>query len=127
MCQSKTRPRGDDAQDVRARLDTGAFVGMMGDRSFRDEQLEMVEFLGAPAGFPSGAMRVAAMPRRPVYFMAGLYLGGNRYRVVFELIADFSATERGGRAAAVQAAIRQYAAILERHCRACPYNQVELL
>ena len=108
--------------EIRARLDGGAFVGMMGDRSFRDEALERVEFLGAPAGFPSGAMRVAAMLRRPVYFMAGLYLGGNRYRVVFELIADFSTTERGGRAAAVQAAIRQYAAILERHCRACPYN-----
>jgi predicted LPLAT superfamily acyltransferase len=108
--------------EIRARLDAGAFVGMMGDRSFRDEQLQMVDFLGSSAGFPTGAMRVAAMLRRPVYFMAGLYLGGNRYRVVFEQIADFSATERGGRAAAVQAAIRQYAAILERHCRTCPYN-----
>jgi predicted LPLAT superfamily acyltransferase len=72
-------------------------------------------------------MRAAAMLRRPVYFMTGLYLGGNRYRIVFEQIADFSALAPGARTISVSAAVHQYAAILERHCRAYPYNWFNFL
>jgi predicted LPLAT superfamily acyltransferase len=34
------------------------------------------------------------MLRRPVFFMTGLYLGGNRYRLHFETLADFSQVPR---------------------------------
>ena len=54
--------------------------------------------------------------------MAGLYLGTNRYRVVFEPLADFSDVPREARAAAVRAAIERYAQALERLCRAHPFN-----
>jgi predicted LPLAT superfamily acyltransferase len=54
--------------------------------------------------------------------MAGLYLGGNRYAVHFEPLADFSDTPRAERPAAVRAAVERYAALLERHCKAAPYN-----
>jgi predicted LPLAT superfamily acyltransferase len=62
-------------------------------------------------------MRMAAMLRCRVVFMAGLYLGGNRYALHFEPIADFGASpqEPG-------AALAAYVACLERHCRAAPYN-----
>jgi hypothetical protein len=77
---------------IRARLDQGAMVGMLADRSFGDEGVLPVTFLGATAYLPTGPMRAAAMLRRRVIFMLGLYRGGNRYHVVFEALADFSTT-----------------------------------
>jgi predicted LPLAT superfamily acyltransferase len=113
--------------EIRARLDAGSFVGMMGDRTLGEEPVEQVMFLGARASFPLGPMRAAAMLRRPVYFMAGFYLGGNRYHIVFEQIADFSTLGRGAEANAVSAAVREYAAVVERHCRLFPYNWFNFL
>ncbi len=103
-------------------LERGAFVGVLGDRTFGSEEGQSIEFLGAPARLPTGAMRAAAALRQPVIFMAGLYRGGNRYHVVFEELADFSATPAGERHAALQAAISRYAALLEKYCRSDPYN-----
>lgn len=112
----------DSMLQVRARLDAGAFVGLLGDRSFGPEHCEPVEFLGATAWFPTSAMRAAAMLRRPVIFMAGLYRGGNRYHVVFEELADFTDVTTDQREHAVRAAIERLAALLERLCRSDPYN-----
>jgi predicted LPLAT superfamily acyltransferase len=42
--------------------------------------------------------------------------------VVFEQVADFSATSIGSRRLAVVAAIERYAAVLEHYCRTDPYN-----
>ncbi|MEO8445662.1 MAG: acyl-CoA synthetase [Gammaproteobacteria bacterium] len=108
--------------EIRDRLEAGALVGMLGDRSTGDEPGQQCMFLGAPAVFPVGPFRVAAMLRCPVYFMAGLYLGGNRYRIVLERIADFSSVSAGVGASAVGVAVQEYAAAVERHCRAQPYN-----
>ncbi|MEO7774131.1 MAG: acyl-CoA synthetase [Steroidobacteraceae bacterium] len=112
----------DSMLQIRSRLDAGGFVGVLGDRTPGDEPCEIIEFLGSPACFPSGAMRAAALLRRRVFFMAGLYRGGNRYHVVFEELADFSTTPANERDAAVRGAIHRYAATLEGHCRADPYN-----
>ncbi len=107
---------------IRARLDQGALVGMLADRSFGDEAVLPVTFLGATAYLPIGPMRAAAMLRRRVIFMLGLYRGGNRYHVVFEALADFRFTPPGQRQAAIEAAITRYAALLEQYCRSDPYN-----
>jgi predicted LPLAT superfamily acyltransferase len=107
---------------VRERLDEGAFVGIMGDRTLGDEPLQEVRFLGSPARFPVGPMRAAALMRRPMIFMLGLYRGDNRYHLVFEMIADFSLVERAQRAHAVEEAIKRYAALVEQYCRSDPYN-----
>jgi len=112
---------------IRARLAAGSFVGMMGDRTLGDEPVEHVMFLGAPAPFPLGPMRAAAMLRCPVCFMAGFYLGGNRYHIVFEQVADFSAPNSGTDSHAISAAVRAYVAVLERHCRRFPYNWFNFL
>jgi predicted LPLAT superfamily acyltransferase len=95
---------------------------MLADRSFGDEGVLPVTFLGATAYLPTGPMRAAAMLRRRVVFMLGLYRGANRYHVVFEPLADFSATAPGQRQAAIEAAITRYAALLEQYCRSDPYN-----
>jgi predicted LPLAT superfamily acyltransferase len=107
---------------VRAWLDEGMVLGMLGDRTLDEDCTLSVRFLGDMAPFPVGPMRLAAMLKRPVLFMTGLYLGGNRYAVHFEPLADFTAIEREERDSAIRQAVAAYAASLERHLRAEPFN-----
>ncbi|MHB1590078.1 MAG: LpxL/LpxP family acyltransferase [Sulfuricella sp.] len=107
---------------VRERLDDGCVVGMLADRTPGNDTLYPVQILGADANLPVGPFRLAALLRRPVVFMTGLYLGGNRYAIHFDTLADFSAVARGQRDAALQAAITRYAALLDQYCRQAPYN-----
>jgi predicted LPLAT superfamily acyltransferase len=58
-----------------------------------------------------------------VFFMAGLYRGGNRYEIHFEPLVDFSVNEgRATRDARVEAGVRAYAERLERFARRAPYD-----
>jgi predicted LPLAT superfamily acyltransferase len=114
--------RIDAMLNIAERLDRGAFVGVLGDRTLGNEPVQAVTLLGERAYLPTGPMRAAAILRCPVFFMAGLYRGKNRYHVVFDPIADFSATPAGGRAAAVHSALERYAAVLDQYCRSDPYN-----
>jgi predicted LPLAT superfamily acyltransferase len=107
---------------VRALLDEGVFVGMLGDRTPGGEPTEVVEFLGKGAKFPLGPMRLAALLQRRVILMLGVYCGGNRYRVVFEEIADFSGVGRQERDEAISRAVARYAGRLESYCREYPYD-----
>lgn len=107
---------------VRERLDDGCVVGMLADRTPGGEALRPVRILDADANLPVGPFRMAALLQRPVVFMTGLYLGGNRYAIHFDILADFSAVARGQRDAAVEEAIIRYAAFLDRYCRQAPYN-----
>ena len=108
------------------RLEVGDLVGVLADRTPGSEPVVQVPFLGEAAAFPTGPMRMAAALKQPVFLMAGLYLGGNRYRVVFEPLADFSQPSAGARGddrnAAIEAGVRAYAARLEALCREAPYN-----
>ena len=81
----------DSMLKVRERLDEGGVVGMLADRTPGNDTLYPVQILGADANLPSGPFRMAALLRRPVVFMTGLYLGGNRYAIHFDPLADFSA------------------------------------
>lgn len=107
---------------IRESLDRGLFVGVLADRTLGGEAVRPIEFLGAAAPFPLGPLRVAAVLRRPVIFMIGLYRGGNRYHVHFEALADFSAIGHSEREAAIGAALTRYAALLEQYCRSDPFN-----
>lgn len=108
--------------EVRDRLEAGYLVGMLADRSLGDDATADAPFLGESASFPLGPWRLAAMLRRPVFFMTGLYLGGNRYQLHFVPLADFSATPRRERDAAIAAAMQHYADCLTHFCRLAPYN-----
>ena len=107
---------------IRERLDAGALVGVLADRTLGAEPSMPVNFLGATAQLPLGPMRAAALLQRRVLFMLGLYRGGCRYHIVFEPLADFRHVSRAGRAEAVECAIVRYAQLLERYCRSDPYN-----
>lgn len=111
--------------ELRDRLDEGALVGVLADRTLGEEPTLAVTFLGEEARFPTGPMRMAAALRQRVLFMAGIYRGGNRYEVRLEELADFSALEgltRAERDARVRAAVERYAARLEHYCREAPDN-----
>jgi len=108
--------------NIAERLDKGAYVGILADRTLGEEPAWAVQFLGQRAYVPTGPMRAAAILRCPVFFMVGLYRGGNRYHVAFVRVADFSATSVGSRELAVQAAIQRYVEVLECYCRSDPYN-----
>ena len=114
--------RIDAMLDIAERLDRGAFVGVLCDRTLGEEPVQAVTLLGERAYLPTGPMRAAAILRCPVYFMAGLYRGKNNYHVVFERVADFSSTPAGVRSVAIRSAMEHYAAALDRHCRKDPYN-----
>jgi predicted LPLAT superfamily acyltransferase len=113
---------------IRDWLDEGGSVGLLGDRFLRSDPgrsgVALLPFLGEPARFSEGPLRLAMLLRRKVLFMAATYHGGNRYAVRFEPLADFTQAPAGAaeREAAVQAALRDYAARLEGLCRAHPYN-----
>jgi predicted LPLAT superfamily acyltransferase len=113
--------------ELRDWLDAGGVAGLLADRTLQGagqpaqgrSRIHWIDFLGAPAAFSDGAFRLAALLRRPVIFMAGLYLGGGRYQLRFAPLADF--TEARGDAA-VQDAVQHYARVLEQHCRETPRN-----
>jgi predicted LPLAT superfamily acyltransferase len=113
---------------VRDWLDDGGLAGMLGDRSLPTESHRAgslrLNFLGREAVFSDAPFRLAALLRRRVYFMAGLYLGGNRYDVRFDTIADFSTrcTDAAERERRIEDALRSYAGRLEALCREQPYN-----
>jgi predicted LPLAT superfamily acyltransferase len=112
----------DSMLQVQERLDDGMLVGMLSDRTLGNEPMAQVNLLGATAALPTGPFRMAALLRRPVVFMVGLYMGDNRYQVHFETLADFSETPRGQRDQAVEMAMSRYAELLNYYTRLAPYN-----
>lgn len=103
-------------------LEQGTLVGMLGDRTLGNDVMRAVTLCGATAHLPLGPFRMAAILRRPVFFMVGLYLGGNRYEIHFEKLADFWEIPRGQRQQEIEHSMTRYAALLEQYCRRAPYN-----
>lgn len=111
--------------ELAQRLDEGALVGMLADRTLGNEPVVWVDFLGESAPFPTGPMRMAAALRRRVSLMVGLYRGGNRYEIHFEPLADFSDLDGPagvGRARRIEEAVVCYAQRLEHYARSAPSN-----
>jgi predicted LPLAT superfamily acyltransferase len=108
--------------EIGRRLDAGDFVGVLADRSLNDEDQATLPFLGAPASFPLGPFRMAALLKRPVVLMVGLYRGGRRYDIHFEPLFEPAVAGPGERAQAVAEAMLRYTQRLEHYCKAAPYN-----
>jgi predicted LPLAT superfamily acyltransferase len=107
-------------------LDEGGVAGLLADRtlgaSSQRSKAVAIPFLGAPALFPDGPFRLAAMLKRRVVFMAGIYRGGRDYELRFVELADFGALDGADRDAAIRGALERYVATLEALCREAPYN-----
>jgi predicted LPLAT superfamily acyltransferase len=114
-------------------LDQGGIAGLLADRTLASHQSGRsrtlrLPFLGEPARFSDGPFRLAALLRRQVVFMAGLYHGGRHYELRFIELADFSQRPSGvaGSGAELDRQIHdamvRYVAIVESLCREAPYN-----
>jgi predicted LPLAT superfamily acyltransferase len=112
----------DSMLKVETALNQGEIVGMLGDRTFQDEGTVACQFLGEQARFPSGPFRLAAMLKRPVVLMFGLYRGGNRYDIYFERLVDTWQAPRAARDLLLERALHRYVERLEHYCRDAPYN-----
>lgn len=107
---------------VKECLERGEIVGILGDRSLPTEKTVVCRFLGREAQFPEGPLRLAAMLRAPVVLFFGLYRGGRRYDIHFELLAEEIALEPSRRAEALQPWVERYASRIEHYCRLAPFN-----
>jgi predicted LPLAT superfamily acyltransferase len=111
-------------------MDAGGLAGMLADRTLPRQDAQQretslaIDFLGTPAVFYDGPFRLAALLRRKLFFMAGIYHGGARYEVRFEPLWDFRAGAANGaeRERQIRAAVEAYVARLEGLCRAHPHN-----
>ena len=112
----------DSMLKVERALAQGEFIGMLADRTIQGKGTISVPFLGTAAQMPVGPFRMAAIMKRPMVLMFGLYRGGNRYDIHFERFADTTCTDRGTRDAVIEQAVRRYAERLEHYCRLAPYN-----
>lgn len=113
---------------IRDWIDGGGLAGLLGDR-FLDgpgerDGVTRLAFLGVPAPFDDGPLRLAMLLRRRVIFMVALYRGARRYDVRFEMLADFRdpPADPAGRQRLIHAALQAYVARLEALCREAPYN-----
>jgi predicted LPLAT superfamily acyltransferase len=100
----------------------GAVVAMLADRGRGHEVLRHAPFLGTPAPFPVSPWLLAHTLKVPVVLCFGLYLGGNRYRLIFEPMADRVEIPRHQRGPALDALIARYAQRLEHYVHVAPYN-----
>ena len=108
--------------EIQRAVAAGHLVALLVDRTQPGEPGVAAEFLGLPARFPTAPWLIAAVLQVPVMLAFGLYRGGNRYELVFEPFSDGLRLPRSERMRVIPALIRRYAARLEHHVRAAPYN-----
>lgn len=112
----------DFALQLQAIAQRGGVIGMLGDRTRAGEAIVSAEFLGAAADFPAAPYLIASMLDLPIVLGFGLYRGGNRYDLHFEVLAEQVRIPRAERTARLRELAQRYAARLEHYARLAPYN-----
>jgi predicted LPLAT superfamily acyltransferase len=109
---------------VKEAIDDGYAVGMLGDRVMANGQEKTVrcQLLGEEVDLPSAPILIAASLKVPLIVFFGIYQGGNRYQIFFELLAEEITLSRNNRQQDIQQWAQKYADILEKHILAAPYN-----
>jgi len=110
------------ALEIGAALNQGALVTMLGDRGRPGNATASVEFLGSIARFPTAPWQIAAALHVPVVLCIGLYRGGDRYDLHFELLASRLQVERRHREQQLQHVVQDFADRLAVLVRKAPYN-----
>ncbi len=103
-------------------IKNGELVGIMADRAGHDERVISSEFLGGQANFPVGPWLLGLILKAPVILCFGLYQGGNRYQLNFELLTEQLSAPRHQRDTEISQAMGQYARRLEYYIGQAPYN-----
>jgi len=112
----------DLALAMHAAAEEGALIGLLADRVRPGDAVHSCEFFGAPADFPTSPYLLASLLELPVVLCFGLYRGGNRYDLYFELFAEQIRLARSERGAQLGAWAQRFAQRLEHYTRLDPYN-----
>jgi predicted LPLAT superfamily acyltransferase len=107
---------------IKEALDEGAIVTLLAERARPGNTVVPVEFLGQEAPFPTAPWQLAAALKVPVVLCFGLYRGGNRYDLHFEVFEEQVLLERKNREQGLRVLAQRFAQRLEHHVRIAPYN-----
>ncbi len=112
------------ALDIKAAIDRGEFVGILGDRLFESERGRSVSvsFLGRRTRFPLGPFLLQGTLGCPMLLSTCVRTGHARYAASTELFAPAVPVPRCDRAKYAEALVHRYAAALERECLRAPYQ-----
>ena len=108
--------------EVKARVDAGELVAILGDRLGLNDRATTVEFFGAPARFPAGPYIMASVLRCPVFMVFSTYVAPRRYVLRCELLAERVELPRRAREAAIARYAQQFADRLQHYAGAAPDN-----
>jgi predicted LPLAT superfamily acyltransferase len=107
---------------IKQALDGNAIVALLADRGQPNNPTQTASFLGVPAPFPLSPWLLAAVVKTPVMLAFGLYQGGNRYDLHFEMFADRVSIDRNRRAEVLSEILQRFADRLAHYARLAPYN-----
>jgi predicted LPLAT superfamily acyltransferase len=111
---------------IRRELEGNAIVALLADRAVPGEDMREVQFLDGSAPLPVGPWLLAAALQVPVVLAFGLYRGGSRYDLHFELFAQqvdiARRTDAATRAATIAAVLQRFADRMAHYARLAPYN-----
>ena len=118
----------DSAIWMKEKIAGGNLVVIAGDRTSANTRIRVIEtnFLGEKANFPEGAFSLAGILNTPVYFVFGIRKHDFNIRSPYQMHViraktslDCSRKERPER---LKMLLREYTEILERLCKAHPYQ-----
>lgn len=109
---------------VKEAIDNGTTVGLLGDRIMGEgtEKTVTCTLLGEPVKMSTAPILMASALKVPLIVFFGVYLGGNRYKIHFELLAEKVILQRKIRQQDIQAYTQKYVDILEKQMLETPYN-----
>ena len=107
---------------IKQATDAGALVALLVDRARPGEPSLPAPMLGTPAPFPVAPWLIAGALKVPVVLAFGLYRGGNRYDLDFEVFSEGLSITRHNRGSQLADLVARYAQRLEHHARRAPFN-----
>ena len=107
---------------VKEALDDGCLVALLADRVCGNEKHMACDFLGERANFPMAPAQLALALKVPVFSFYGIYTGGNRYRIQFNLLAGSADIRRHQRDEWMETLTRKYADELAEKAIESPFN-----
>jgi predicted LPLAT superfamily acyltransferase len=109
---------------MRAAIERGEFVGILGDRIWPSEEHRTVtvSFLGRPARFPLGPYLLQGVLGCPMLVTTCLRTGPAHYTATTQRFAPPGVVSREERAKHAEQCAQRFAALLERGCERAPYQ-----